>query len=133
MTTRTELARISRATTLAVAGLALVMLLAACAATVPADPASINGGVTAVVSGDGRPSSITVETSGAQPAGTISDKATVTIPPTTQFFAADGSAAKLDAISAIGKGTRVRVWFTGPVAESYPVQATAGAVQILGK
>jgi len=27
----------------------------------------------------------------------------------------------------------VRVWFTGPVAESYPVQGAAQAVQILGK
>lgn len=26
---------------------------------------------------------------------------------------------------------RVAVWFTGPVAESYPVQATAGAVEVL--
>jgi len=28
-------------------------------------------------------------------------------------------------------GARVRVWFTGPVAESFPVQATAGTVLIL--
>ncbi len=32
-------------------------------------------------------------------------------------------------ISPQGRG--VDVWFSGPVAESYPVQATAGVVQIL--
>jgi hypothetical protein len=36
-------------------------------------------------------------------------------------------------IAGIRPGTRVRVWFTGPVGLSYPVQATAGAVQILAK
>ena len=29
-------------------------------------------------------------------------------------------------------GVAVKVWFTGPVAESYPVQATAGTVVITG-
>ncbi|MGE5228215.1 MAG: DUF3221 domain-containing protein [Deltaproteobacteria bacterium] len=31
----------------------------------------------------------------------------------------------------LAEGQRVAVWFTGPVAESYPVQATAGAVEIV--
>jgi beta-N-acetylhexosaminidase len=109
------------------------MSLTACAATAPTDQPGITGTVTNVVSGDGRPSSLTVESTGTQPPGQISDKAAVTIPPTTQFFAADGSAAKLADISAIRLGTRVRVWFSGPIAESYPIQASASAVQILGK
>jgi hypothetical protein len=31
----------------------------------------------------------------------------------------------------LARGELVAVWFSGPVAESYPVQAAAGAVQIL--
>jgi hypothetical protein len=49
------------------------------------------------------------------------------------FFGADGNAASLDSIARLAKGTRVRVWFEGAVAESYPVQGSAKAVQILGK
>ena len=106
--------------------------LAGCAPTLPTDPPGITGSVTALVSGDGRPASISVEGT-AEPAGAVSDKALVTIPPTTMFFDARGDAASLAAISDIAKGTRVRVWFTGAIAESYPVQGSAKAVQILEK
>jgi len=119
---------------LALAALALgaaCLLLAGCAATLPSDPPSVIGTVTSVVGGDGRPASFSVE--GTQAPGTISDKALVNIPPTTLFFGADGKAASLDSINAIGKGTSVRVWFQGAVAESYPVQGSAKAVQLLGK
>ncbi len=34
-------------------------------------------------------------------------------------------------LQSLSAGQRVRVWFTGPVAESYPVQATADVVLIL--
>jgi hypothetical protein len=34
-------------------------------------------------------------------------------------------------VDDLSAGQRVAVWFTGPVAESYPVQATAGAIEIL--
>ena len=33
---------------------------------------------------------------------------------------------------AVQEGTKVTVWFSGGVAESYPVQGGASAVQILG-
>ena len=46
------------------------------------------------------------------------------------FFDSSGSPTKP---SGVGVGTNVRVWFSGAVAESYPVQGTAQAVQILGK
>jgi hypothetical protein len=109
------------------------LALAACAPTVPSEPPGITGTVSSVVSGDGRPASFLVESTGTPPAGAISDKAQVNIPPSTMFFGQGGKAASLDSIAHIAKGTKVRVWFQGAVAESYPVQGSAKAVQILGK
>lgn len=109
------------------------LTLVACAPALPSDPPSITGAVTSLVAGDGRPASFLVEGPNPQPSGAISDKAQVNIPPTTMFFGANGKAASLESISRISKGTQVRVWFQGPVAESYPVQASAMAVQIVSK
>ena len=111
----------------------LVGVLTACAPSVPSEPPGITGAVTSLAAGDGRPASFLVEGPNPQPSGAIADKAQVNIPPATMFFGADGNATSLDSISRIAKGTRVRVWFQGPVAESYPVQGSAKAVQILGK
>ena len=131
------MSRASAARTRALVGTVLLLTialpaLAGCAPTLPSDPPGIVGSVTNLVAGDGRPASISVEGT-PQPAGAISDQAAVTIPPSTMFFDAGGRAASLTAISGIAKGTRVRVWFTGAIAESYPVQGSAKAVQILGK
>jgi hypothetical protein len=103
--------------------------LAGCAPVVPATPPGITGTVTSLVPGDERPASMLVE-GPAQPAGAVSDKAQVTIEPATMFFDAAGKSTKA---STIGVGTKVSVWFTGAVAESYPVQGSASAVQILGR
>ncbi|MDR3687289.1 MAG: DUF3221 domain-containing protein [Coriobacteriia bacterium] len=120
---------------LAAAVLASVLLLSACfsAPQPPSEPAGITGSVASVVSGDGRPASMLVESTGTPIAGAISDKAQVNIPPATMFFDSSGKVATLDSIAHIAKGTRVRVWFEGAVAESYPVQGSAKAVQILSK
>ena len=103
------------------------LLLAACAATLPSEPPGITGTVTSLVPGDERPDSILVEGQ-AQPSGAVSDKARVTIEPSTLFFDASGKPGKA---STIAVGTKVKVWFTGAVAESYPVQGGAKDVQIL--
>jgi len=115
---------------------ALTLLLAAaavalvsCAATPPSEPAGITGTVTSLVPGDERPDSILVEAPAA-PTSSSANKAQVTITPQTLFFGADRKPAKA---SGIVVGTKVAVWFEGPVAESYPVQGRAKAVQILGK
>ena len=120
---------------LAAAVLASVLLLSACISPPqpPSEPAGITGSVTSVVAGDGRPASMLVESTGTPAAGAISDKAQVNIPPATMFFGPEGKAATLDSIMHIAQGTRVRVWFEGAVAESYPVQGSAKAVQILSK
>ena len=113
--------------------LACALALSACTPSLPSDPPGITGTVTSVVAGDGRPASMLVEGPSPQPAGALADKAQVAIPPNTMFFDATGKAASLDAIAHIGAGTKVRVWFEGAVAESYPIQGSAKAVQLLGK
>ena len=112
----------------------LAVMLSGCSGgpTVPSEPAGITGSVTSLVAGDGRPASFLVEGGSPQPAGAVSDKANVDVPTSTQFFDAKGEPATLGAIGAIATGTRVKVWFQGAVAESYPVQGSAKAVQILG-
>jgi hypothetical protein len=118
---------------LLVAGIALVVLIATgCAPSLPSDPPGITGTVTSVVSGDERPASFLVEGPSPQPTSSVADKALVSVPPATVFFGADGTAASLQSVASITKGTKVRVWFEGAVAESYPVQGSAKAVQILG-
>jgi hypothetical protein len=125
-------ARWVRCLRIAAATAVLVLALAAatgCSPTMPTEPPGIDGTVTSLVPGDGRPAQFLVE-GGTQQAGSVSDKAQVGVNPSTQFFGPDG---KPGSPSAIVVGARVRVWFTGAVAESYPVQGTARAVQVVGK
>ena len=135
MSHRREALRRSRSILMLAALVALAALaLAGCAAQrPPSSPPGIIGTVTSVVPGDGRPAQVMVESTGTPTPGTISDKAAVNIPPTTRFFDASGNPSSLDAIAAIRVGSQLRVWFQGAVAESYPVQGSADAVQILGR
>jgi len=102
-------------------------VLAGCAQKLPDAVPGITGAVTSLEPGDGRPASILVE-GGQQPVGAISDKAQVRIAPGTVCFDKDGEPTEGGNILV---GTNVNVWFDGAVAESYPVQGTAMAVQIL--
>jgi len=56
----------------------------------------------------------------------VGDKASVTVATSTKVI--DEAGASVDAAS-LTAGTRVDVWFDGPVAESYPVQGTASWVR----
>ncbi len=56
------------------------------------------------------------------------DQAWVTVDEETDVFDAEGETVLPDAIVV---GARLEVWFTGVVAESYPVQGTASAVRIV--
>ena len=109
--------------------LACAIALIGCASKPPTQPPGITGRVTSVVPGDDRPASMLVEGPTPQPAGALSDKAMVTLATSTQFFGKDGSPTSP---SSVKRGVEVRVWFEGAVAESYPVQGTAQAVQVLG-
>lgn len=55
----------------------------------------------------------------------------VTVLPGADVLAGSGEAVVPASVDELVVGTRVRVWFKGPVAESFPVQATAGTVLIL--
>jgi hypothetical protein len=61
-------------------------------------------------------------------AGGDYDRASVSVGPGAVVWTVS---ARRGAGSDITQGARVAVWFEGPVAESYPVQAKAGVVQIL--
>jgi hypothetical protein len=104
--------------------LAIALMLAACSPSAPpgSDP-SIRGTISSVTG-----ASILIE--GAIEADTSYDKASVTITEDTDVFSGDGSRADL---AILQEGMRVEAWFTGAVAESYPVQATASAVRVLGE
>jgi hypothetical protein len=104
----------------------LPALIAACAPSTraPAGPPSIEGRVTAVDRAGERIGSIRVEANPSDSAG--SDKAVVRITQGTTIVRGDSGAD----FNVLSRGQWVRVWFTGPVRESYPVQADAARVQI---
>ena len=86
-------------------------------------PANVAGGAQGLVG------SIRVE--GPIEAGTKFDKASVRITNETHLVERQGEERRAVTMEALAVGQRVEAWFTGPVAESYPVQATALEVVIL--
>jgi len=120
----------------------IVMLLAAVLTLLPAcgpslddsgDPGII-GAITSVEIAEDdsfRIASILVEGTPEDNAGLISDKALVSI--TKDTVLANGTDKKLfevQDIDALTVGVDVEVVFTGPVAESYPVQGEAKVIRI---
>ena len=85
----------------------------------PADPPSLRGEITRIEE-DGR---LRVEEEPEEEAG--SAKAIVRLVPDALILKSNGTSA--DA-SQLEVGSQVAVWFTGPVMESYPVQAAASVV-----
>ena len=61
-----------------------------------------------------------------QPPGAVSDRAMVTVTDQT-LVARNGRRIPAQDLEV---GMTVRVWFEGAVAESYPVQGTAGFVEV---
>lgn len=108
----------------------LVLLLGSACVTatprLPAEPAGITGEITSMPEGTQPPFTILVE-GGKQPEGAVSDKASVTISEKTVVVGPNGNRVEADALR---EGAAVKVWFEGPVAESYPVQGGAGYVQL---
>jgi hypothetical protein len=90
---------------------------------IPAAAPSIAGTITAA-----DPLSIRVEVDPTAESG--SDKAQVRLRPATRVLHPSGAPAPR---SLLVRGRAVRVWFVGPVAESYPVQATGGTIVIDGE
>ena len=110
-----------------VAGLALAV--AGCSPSVPSEDPGIRGTITTITAAsDG--GSILVETpEGGQ--RFEHDKAMVRITGDTDILRlTDGEAYEEAAFEDLAEGQLVDVWFVGAVAESYPVQGTAGTVLI---
>lgn len=107
---------------LLVVGVSLIAVNLGCLG-IPEKQPDIEGIVT-MADGEG----ILVEEYPYEEAGSL--KAHITVTSATRVFYQQESAqtAEFDDISV---GDRIRVWFTGPVRESYPVQATAKAIAIL--
>jgi beta-N-acetylhexosaminidase len=107
----------------------LALLVISCAERVPARAADITGQITRATTGvvDGsRRIMVLVEAVPSDLSG--SAKALVTVDRNTRVFHENASiVAKVEDLLP---GTRVSVWFEGPVAESYPVQARAGTLLI---
>jgi Protein of unknown function (DUF3221) len=68
---------------------------------------------------------------GAKEPDTQVDKALVYVTAETRFFIKQDGERKPAEFAALKEGQKVEARFTGPVRESYPVQATAAEITIL--
>ncbi|MHB8051210.1 MAG: hypothetical protein ACYDHQ_08335 [Coriobacteriia bacterium] len=118
-----------------IAAIAVGLAFAGCAPSVPSTEPDIRGVVTDV-SNAGESVSMRVVWADDVAIGTQAayDAAQVTANADTDWFsrAAHGATSGAEAAD-VAVGTVVEAWFTGPVAESYPVQATAGTIVIIGE
>ena len=116
------------------AGLALV-LLSACTSDDDAAPAAdgpdIRGVITSITAGSGDVTG-SVRIEGAIDQDTAYDKAVVRVEGDTRIFRQAGNALMEVTFSDLTVGQTVEAWFTGPVAESYPVQVKASQIVIVG-
>ena len=112
--------------TLAIAALLVATAGAACTRTaveLPDTEPSISGVITSVDQQGEHRGILRIEAD-PDPAA-ASDKAVVTVRPQTQLV--DDAGQKVG-FAQFKVGRKVRAWFTGPVRESYPVQADAATV-----
>ncbi|MDO8964119.1 MAG: DUF3221 domain-containing protein [Coriobacteriia bacterium] len=100
-----------------------VLVLSACGPSTPGGPPSITGVVRQM---NVTPTGASLLITGA---GDI-DKASVTVGSDTRILRTKDGRMITVPLSELQAGMNVEVWFEGPVAESYPVQAHAGTVNI---
>lgn len=118
--------RIRIAVVLALAGTLVVLGGASCnrrALDLPDTPPSIAGTITSVHQAGEQIGSIRVEAVPEEESG--SDKAVVSISQGTVLLNASGQRIGFHQLTV---GRKVRAWFSGPVRESYPVQADAATI-----
>ena len=113
----------------------LLALLTSCAfdsAALPKQEPDIRGSITQINPESDDPNIFgTMLVESQQETNTHYDKAAITVTTETRISeqtAQDRQPANFEALQV---GQRVEVWFTGPVAESFPVQATALEIVIL--
>lgn len=116
--------------------IAIIAMLAACRASqavdIPSDPPSIRGTITnstAATSGD-RLGSILVEEVPSDQSG--SDKSSVRVTRETRILVRESGGFRRGTFADLRTGVLAEAWFTGPVMESYPTQATASVVVVMG-
>jgi hypothetical protein len=63
----------------------------------------------------------------------IVSKYIITITDETLIFQQDGNDLRRTAFKTLENKQWVKIWFTGPVTESFPAQGTAGQVVIIGE
>jgi hypothetical protein len=106
-----------------------LLLASACGSdaspTVPSRNADIAGRVTAVTPSGNFRGTVLVEANPSAPNGDA--KALVTVASNSIVLTVAGTEGEFRSLAL---GQWVRVWFTGPVLESYPVQGTAATVKI---
>lgn len=113
--------------------IAAAVFVAACgddAEELPENP-DIRGSITTLTPGSGDViASLLIE--GDIEPDTSYDKASVRIDDDTRIYRSE--AGQLAEVTAgdLAEGQEVEAWFVGPVAESYPVQARAGKIVIIG-
>ncbi|MGI9077394.1 MAG: hypothetical protein ACR2G6_08700 [Gemmatimonadaceae bacterium] len=112
----------------------MIAILAGCRASqavaIPSDPPSIRGTITnstAATSG-GLPGSILVEEVPSDQSG--SDKSSVRVTRHTRILVRGSSGVRRGTFADLRAGQIAEAWFTGPVMESYPTQATASVVVV---
>jgi beta-N-acetylhexosaminidase len=110
-----------------------LFLLASCASgtgreTLPTTDPSIRGAITRVSPDE--PRTVLVEENPGEESG--SNKASVRLMGETRLLRRSGEAVQRAAPADLAVGQTVSVWFTGPVRESFPVQADAGTIVIEG-
>jgi|GEM_PF-161130 len=106
---------------------AIIFSSAGCNQSNVKDKVDIRGQITEILNNDGGIVGILVE--GKVEQDTAYDKARVKIGKETKIY--DGNTDKQLSLNNLKEGLKVEVVFTGPVAESYPVQATARTIKII--
>ncbi len=110
--------------------LALSLAMGGCAPTTPGGPPDVRGAImTASINQQGD-SSGSIMVVGSADSGSSYDRASVRITPDTRILRTTDGRVVRARLQELTVGLEVDVWFVGPVAESYPVQATAGTVLI---
>ena len=105
--------------------------------SVVSDRVDIRGRVTGVIAADdgmrGAHVAGFIRVEGAREPDTGFDKAALTVTDSTVIRLREGDAVHTAGFEAIRVGDSVEAAFTGPVRESYPVQATAARITILAR
>jgi beta-N-acetylhexosaminidase len=93
--------------------------------------ADVRGEITSLTPSRVRGTLGSIRVEGAKEKDTEHDKAVVRLPSTAKFFKWDNGKKVEAKFADLKVGSKVQCVFTGPVAESYPVQATGSEVIIL--